>query len=1231
MDAKRFVFCTILTAMMCLPMAVMGADAKNPASASKPAAKPAVSKTIRKIPPYSKVIECLTQESAALWKVEFPTASTQAAFNLKSENGKDIMQLYTAALEPARTTVRILLPGDANENGAVWGRGKANYVSFLCKSDKPAEMTFHMLLRGKTPGTYQAGFSAAPGGWQKVILPIPQFGLTTISKVAGFAVRLADAEEPAVVQLTDITVGAMAYNDDTWKNQRVSVDLKGDWQFATDPGEQGMSEKWFADTYDDAAWKKLAAGKSWQEQGITHHGWGWYRKKITVPGDVAGQPMTLNLVKIASDDDVWVNGVRVGGFSSEYKYENLLVRSYTVPASLIRYGKENTITLRVWGGHLSFIGDKSGLVGGPLSADFDPYRTWARESGKAEVPVELFDFSEAQFGRPLELLFKLPADLAKEGDIKLNYRIADFSGNAIQEGKVAIAADKESTLSAVVPIDAKTSRDIYLAGRLRASLLVEDSSGNPIYSGMRVMDRLSFAGRDEKMLPALAEKYEQTPYGNLKLVDEIDCAADTAADPHPYMQSGFDKVQLRCTPGSPVKTTVTDILGKKAREVDYGWFAYRLGRGGLKPHATYLVRIEYPEDKPRFAPIEIQTGQNYSDVGWKNGVGADDVYENWPLSKKWQWYDVIVPLDDQTTGTGGTGTASSRNGFWIYFMNKLKPNAYYTMWSGGPAVARIKLYEIDPEKNAPAIQLPKGLPNRLFSFDWERQADHDPADFCRYAKLMGYNGISPIVLKWFFANYGLPQNGYTSVAIDSHDYWSNNIYDPASGKNAEPAFPGARSQHERYLDATKQFNLNYIPRIEWGGSQDLPVSARAVDPNGQPTKPNRFAPWCSDLLQPATWDDYQKYLDTQIKPFIKDNPQMTGILWRIRCDRLPVSYSKYDIELFSKETGTPLPKGGEALWGAWASGDMKVKYDNWWHQKRADFHAKVAELLKSYRSDMTLYYYNWDNDKFSLILPSTTAWAFLANVIKAPPAGGRAAYEKDIAERSKLTAADYIEILRTGNFGSVTAMHINRADYGIRPELYKNIKGVQIFAPVDFLCYAIPEYFNYFQTADGLAMSHVISYDEVASRTINPKYEGNMITPAGAQFSMALELLAYFDGDARTLNYTVYTYGRGFADAHRRFAQAFLALPAVPASVVNQPDKDLKIRTYASPNGTYLGIAYKGYAEKTLSITVPGIKAGSKLRNLVTNEVVPVNMSGGALKFEIDSLPMSLHAYLIEN
>ncbi len=617
-------------------------------------------------------------------------------------------------------------------------------------------------------------------------------------------------------------------------------------------------------------------------------------------------------------------------------------------------------------------------------------------------------------------------------------------------------------------------------------------------------------------------------------------------------------------------------------------------------------------------------------MGWKNGVGADDVYDNWPLSHQWQWFDVMVPLDERAVGTGGTGDASSENGFWVYFMNKRRPDSYYSMWSGGPAVSRIRLYEIDPEKNAPVIEKPKDLPHRVLSFDWERQPDHDPGDFVRYAKLMGYSAISPIMFKWAEANLSDPLNGYSTINVDDRKYWTKKTYDPKSGVNALPAVPGKDSEHVRYLEATKRYGIDYIPRFEYGGSKDLPEAARAMGLNGQLTKPNRFATWCANLLNSATWDDLQKTMDHLVKPYVKDNPQFTGVLWRIRCDRMPISYGKADLDLFSKETHTPLPPGGDDQAAAWAAGEMKVKYDDWWHAKRADFHIRLSKLLQSYRPDLTIYYYNWDEDKFALIQPDLTSWAFVQKVVKPLPEGGRAAYEKEREKRKTLTAADYLEVLRTGNFGAASN-GINRADYGIRPSLYKDAKGIQIFAPANYLCYAsLPDYLNYFQTADGLAVSNVVSYDEIAARSINPKYEGNMIIPAGAPFSMALELLAYFNGDARTLNYTVYTFGRGFADAHRRFAQAFLALPAIPGTVIDQGDGDVKVRTYPSAQGTYLGVAYKGYDAKQLTIKVPGIKSGSVIRNLVTKENVPATFTENGAQFNLKAEPMELDAYLIQ-
>lgn len=742
------------------------------------------------------------------------------------------------------------------------------------------------------------------------------------------------------------------------------------------------------------------------------------------------------------------------------------------------------------------------------------------------------------------------------------------------------------------------------------------------------VDNLSFTERDTRILPEGPATMEQTSYGVLKLVDRIAASTPLDQEEHPYLEGGFTGDQKNNTPGSGSGTVVRPILGKAARESGYGWFAYRIGRGQLTPGKTYLLRIEYPEDKPRYAPIEIQTGQNYMDVGWKNGISSGDVYENWPLSHTWQFYDVVVPLGQETTASGGAGDGLGKDGFWVYFMNKIQPGSVFSLYEGGPAVASISLYEIDSQAHAPAISLPAGLPQRTLMFDWERQPTQMPQALVDYAKLMGYSAISPITLKWAFTNYGDPVAGYDSMNVDDANYWVSTPYTAGSGQAPAPAVPGKASVHQMYLEATRNSGVDYIPRFEYGGSYDLPVSARSVGADGSLAKPNRFANWGANLLHPDTWQDLHAYMDSLLQPYAADNPQLKGALWRIRSDRMQISYGPQDIALFCAETGTVPPAGlTDVQLSNWAStGGVGDAYGVWWQGKRAAFHRQLAQTVTGYRPDMSLYYYNWDQDKFSLLRPDLNQWAFIDQI---NAKGGAAAYGEDRAARAADTAADYIRAIREGDFTGPAG--VKRPDYALNPSVYEDVYGMQLLAPANALPYADkPDYLNYFRTGVGLAVSNIVSYDEIGSRYINPKYETNMMTPAGGPFSMALELLAYYHGDARTLTYTAYTYGRGFADAHRRFAQAFRALPAVPGTEVSGTPADTKVRTYPTANGTYVGVAYKGATPAVLDIGLPGSwNASYTVTDLVYGQTVPAVIADGKLHISVQSGPMELNAYLI--
>lgn len=1153
-----------------------------------------------------------------------------------------------------------------------------------------------------------------------------------------------------------------------------TLSLSNTWKFAIDPDRVGESQEWHADTFDDGGWQSLLSGRSWESQGINYAGYAWYRQQFTVPATAQGTPLTLVLASIASDDDVWFNGVRIGGLKGQYKYNNRLLRTYAVAPSVIRYGLSNTIAVRVWGGDLETVRN-SGLVAGRYQAVFNPYRLMARAPGGSigtETPIELRDLSAAQRGAPFELVIRI--DPVMLTGTHLTYTVTDFYGAPITSGQTPTTVGSDGIPRGVVSLDAAATQRIYLAGRFKvhvemttasgvsdwvdtgtemtvneptvtdhfriyrktfeagtvvlppdgdgttphsmymvavtsattgltlsnltvrdtanandwsaqsnlrignqafgdrtftvASLptalvgaawirvaqdsksstadplatfsinqqatvyvAVESRAGRLPWTRTLVADNLNFSNRDTQVLPAMPAVFEDTPYGSLKLVDTINCGTSLDTEVHPYLQSSYEvAAQQRNTPGSSVDVTVTTILGKPARESGYGWFAYRIGRGKLTVGGTYLIRIEYPEDKPRYSPIEIQAGQNYMDVGWRNGLGSTDVYDPWPLSGAWQFFDVIVPVGKETLSAGGTGDGDGQNGIWVYFQNKIKPGFQFTNYAGGPAVATIKLYEISSSANAPKITRPAGLPSRVLSADWERQPTHVPSDVVKYAKLMGYSAISPLTLKWAFANYADPVTGYDSINVDLAHYWVTGRYVQGSGQPPPPAVPGVSSVHNQYLQATKGSGIDYIPRFEYGGSYDLPLDAQATGSNGLPANPNRFGVaghLVANLLDPRTYADLKVFLDSLLKPYAATNPQLKGALWRIRSDRMQPSYRPTDIDLFSSETGTPKPAGlTPAQLAAWAAtGDVGVAYSTWWQGKRAAFHQRVLDLLKTYRSDLALYYYNWDPDKFSMIRPDLNQAAFYV-VLNAR--GGQAAYAADRAARATYTAADYVTTMRTGDFSGW--LNTSRPDYAMRPYLYDDMPGFRPIAPANHLCYADkPEYLNYFRTQDGLAVSNAVSYDEAGARYSNPKFEGSMMLPGGGPFSLAVELLAYYHGDARSLNYTVYTYGRGYADAHRRFAQAYLALPAVPGNVVDGTPANVRARVYATLNGTYIGIAHKGHAATPITVDVPGPwTAQTVVTNLVTGQFVPAAVIGGKLRLSLQSGPMELNAFL---
>jgi hypothetical protein len=232
-----------------------------------------------------------------------------------------------------------------------------------------------------------------------------------------------------------------------------------------------------------------------------------------------------------------------------------------------------------------------------------------------------------------------------------------------------------------------------------------------------------------------------------------------------------------------------------------------------------------------------------------------------------------------------------------------------------------------------------------------------------------------------------------------------------------------------------------------------------------------------------------------------------------------------------------------------------------------------------------------------------------------------------MAAQKQLQDADYLDIFRAGRHRNVNEPHKQ-----LRTELYRGVDGIALFAPVHWHYLADNEpYIQHFETGDGVAVCNQFYYEEKARTNIqNDNFETSEMTPAGPQFSMAEEVLGFFHGDPNVITWTPYTIGRSFVTEHRRFAQAFLALPGTRGELVPQGNPDVRVRTYDAGDGrVYVSVAHRGFQPARIEVRVPAA-VGLRVMDLVTGEAVAARHEGGRLTFAINSNAMELNSYLVE-
>ena len=165
---------------------------------------------------------------------------------------------------------------------------------------------------------------------------------------------------------------------------------KGEWKF-----KEGDDMLWKSPDLNDASWQTVKLPATWEETSnyTQDNVYGWYRRELTIPANLKGKDIYLNVGKIDDADETYFNGVKVGGMGSfppHYTTAWDIFRYYKVPNEIINYGGENSIAVRVFdgiqGGGIYTEGEKviegsfdSGSPGGSGAGFIDAGIGWYRK------------------------------------------------------------------------------------------------------------------------------------------------------------------------------------------------------------------------------------------------------------------------------------------------------------------------------------------------------------------------------------------------------------------------------------------------------------------------------------------------------------------------------------------------------------------------------------------------------------------------------------------------------------------------------------------------------------------------------------------------------------------------------------------------------------------------------------------------------------------------------------
>ncbi len=717
------------------------------------------------------------------------------------------------------------------------------------------------------------------------------------------------------------------------------------------------------------------------------------------------------------------------------------------------------------------------------------------------------------------------------------------------------------------------------------------------------------------------------PFGKLPLIDEIDCGAETPAGGRPFAES------------APGASRVETILGRKCRvlpnEGDTKYFAYRIGQGkGLKPGQAYVLTVEFPEDKPRTLFIGNRGAEMMRGVSTGAALG-DTLYTytnnnaeslRIPLSGKYRTWKMFFHLHDRFPDLSLPRGAGPRpmlpeDGFWVIIS---QAQAASDPLSAGAAVARIRLFAVPDERSlyVPLRQPPAELPRRrvfwreemadgvVSSRKQEERGVTDDADWFEYrARRMKFLGV----------------NTFTT---DLLEFGHNQGWD--SGPNNDWYNASSTPQRwERILERVARYDLPVLPYYEYAGSvgqKGLGTSKRA-----RPlTRDDAYThiTWSekayADITDPDTLTDAIRLLDATITRY-KGRVPFVGAWFRVRPSHIPISFAEATLARFATEANS-----GKAVTREQLKGDEALlqRYYDWWFGRRRDFFAALTRHLREKVDPGAVVLFTPDSSEPGRSLPGgmavvtddPTTWK---ETLAKPQPGNRKVNTLDLAEVVRKDTYLEAVLAPTPTWGDWEWQHsVPQPD----PARYKDLPGTLLTLPINrSYTVASPKPFDTFRGAAGLAVVRHYPLNE----TTMHKALGYFVSDVerAGPYAMLPEARAVANGDPTYLGYLAASaFNHGFPEYARPFFAAFLALPALPSTVVPGAASDPEVVVRSIPakgHGTYLAVVNTGLAPKEgVTITLP---AQGTVTDAATGKPLPV--SGG--KVRLTMTPCSLQALQI--